>query len=1186
MGFSFFVAFSSGAANFTDALRPTVAITAPTPALRTTNGLFMVRGTASDNVGLSNVQVQLNSGWRSAVTTNAWKNWNVEVPLTPGTNTIRAYSVDTAGNSSLTSSVACTYVLYGQLTVFTNGLGKVTCTPAGVPEVGKPYTLTAVPGTGFGFKNWKDGDGNVVSTNKVMQFVMTAVKVFTANFVDSTRPTVAITAPTAALRVTNAVYTVKGTAADNKAVAAVWVQLNYDSWTNASGTNAWSLPVTLSTGPNAVRAFSVDAAGNSSLTSSVACSYVVYGKLTVYTNGPGTITRSPTGAPEVNQKYTLTASPSAGFGFRSWTDGDGALVSTNKAMTFIMTTNSVFAANIVDITKPTVAITAPTAALRVTNAVYTVKGTASDNKSVAAVFCLINGGSWTNAAGTNVWSLPVALTPGTNTVRAYSVDAAGNSSLTSGVVCSYVVHGKLTVYTNGLGKVTRTPTEVPEVNKAYTLTAAPGVGWGFESWTDGEGGVVSTNRVMTFTMTTNRVFAANFKDFFEEGQSALSEFADTNSVPRGDAQLIAVAAADFDSAAKSAPLNVTNRIYNAVTIMLNLINDPSIRTQAEAYGVNLDDLFDPSCIFPAGAPAVDASVDKLAASVIPAVDKAYAELNAVPATWSGRIEISPDLYPVDEAVWVDIGDVTAMKAALKGLRAFVGLLKAYSLNVDYDRIIDPVVTPGAAITVDGSVADWAGVPLSLMTVDYSSPPAVTQEVAVALSGADIALVVTGCPFAMANSFWISFDLRMSNGDTFNDYRLPTVYLWSSGSTIEGTFNGAPIIGLDAVLSGDGILEVKFPVQDGLAVSQVTLDYVSGEMDVGVGDWQVVGSDDWFSSPQDIPITTLRAGHPEFLSKVRDAASHAGVKTDLLAALNGYLAADTLIGNRKGVNAALLHFVDFDPTDPEANEDRLVKRSRVGTMLSSLNGPVQVETDSDIEGTATRAIYLGAFFKAPYITTNMLPSGLKGTLNNPSWDAFPDPTFHGMLPGMTSAFLRKYLLGYTWASVETIRDFSAGSTSPYQLRFSVDTDRRNRTITAVTVSGLGVPVTSLESYGDGDWYASCNVTSSLAVGTRYTFTVDFSDGSQETVYDTINAWITVNPAPVISGTVLRWANASTVHNADHYYVYSSEGGDLYLPITQTSVDLSPFGYVAGEPLHVTVEIVNKNWDIATRSLDVN
>ena len=72
-----------------------------------------------------------------------------------------------------------------------------------------------------------------------------------------------------------------------------------------------------------------------------------------------------------------------------------------------MASNLTLIANFVDVTPPSLAITAPTANQRWSNSTFTVTGTASDNVQVSNVFYQLNGGSWTVATPGNTTSEPL-----------------------------------------------------------------------------------------------------------------------------------------------------------------------------------------------------------------------------------------------------------------------------------------------------------------------------------------------------------------------------------------------------------------------------------------------------------------------------------------------------------------------------------------------------------------------------------------------------------------------------------------------------------------------------------------------------------------------------------------------------------------------------------------------------------
>jgi uncharacterized repeat protein (TIGR02543 family) len=515
------------ASNVVDTTKPTVAIALPTAALRIlSNATYTVRGTAADNKVVTNVMVKLNDGvYAPAITTNKWKNWSAQVQLVAGSNTVRAFSTDSAFNNSTTATVACTYVVIGNLTVQTNGSGKVTIAPTGAAEVGKSYTLTAAANTGSTFANWT---GDNTTTNKVISFVMTSNKTFTANFTDNEKPKVVITAPTALQKVygTNGDFIVRGTASDNLALSNVMVSVNGASAVPAStttnGWKSWSLPVTLLSSiagtTNTIAAYSVDTTGNHSTTSTVKCVYTETGALNITTNGPGKVTVAPAGPFLLGKTYTLTAAANAGAVFSNWV-GNVAGNPTGKVVTVTLNaTNKIVAvtANFTDTEKPKVVITYPANNAKVlTNGLVIIRGTASDNGALSEVKYQLYSGAWTNAVSTNVfknWTADYVPVAGLNTSKVYSVDARGNSSATSTVVFTYIPGAVLTVQTNGNGTITPSLNgKVLQIGSTNTMTAAPKAPSVFVNWTAGIGGSVVTNgKLVKFVMTTNLVLTANF----------------------------------------------------------------------------------------------------------------------------------------------------------------------------------------------------------------------------------------------------------------------------------------------------------------------------------------------------------------------------------------------------------------------------------------------------------------------------------------------------------------------------------------------------------------------------------------------------------------------------------------------------------------------------------------------------
>ena len=511
-----------------DTAAPTVTITAPVANQHWSNDVFSVTGTAKDNIAVASVYYSLNySTWTNPITANAWTNWTTQLTLTPGTNFLQAYAVDFSGNLSATSAVSFVYVLSAPLTVLTNGLGTISPNyNASLLQIGANYSMTATAASGFGFVNWTDGNGNILTNSATLKFMMASNLTFTANFVDVTKPTLTITSPTANQHWSNNVFTVTGTAKDNVGVSNVLYSLNSSGWSNATPANSWSnwtTQIALTPGTNKLLAYAVDGAGNLSTTSSVSFVYILSAPLTVLTNGNGTVSPSYNGSLlQIDANYSMTATAASGFGFVNWTDGNKNILTNSATLKFVMASNLTFTANFVDTTKPTLTVTSPTSLQRWSNEVFNVTGTAKDNVSVAQVYYSLNNLGWSNAVTANNWSnwsAQVILTPGTNFLQAYAVDGAGNTSTTNNTTFDFVVTNQLQVIAYGLGTISPNYSNSwLEVGRNYSMAATPASGFVFTNWTIATNqleGRVTNNATVQFMMVSNLILQADFVDVTE-----------------------------------------------------------------------------------------------------------------------------------------------------------------------------------------------------------------------------------------------------------------------------------------------------------------------------------------------------------------------------------------------------------------------------------------------------------------------------------------------------------------------------------------------------------------------------------------------------------------------------------------------------------------------------------------------
>ena len=294
--------------------------------------------------------------------------------------------------------------------------------------------------------NWTGGTGlplTVVTNKTTVRFLMALNLTLQANFLDVTKPTLSITNVKAGMNVSNADFTVKGNAGDNVAVSNVFYSLNNMDWSNAMTANNWSnwnTMVTLVPGTNTIAAYAVDTSGNISKTNTLKFVYVVNAMLIVNTSGLGTVSPNDNGAIlQIGKNYSIKATAATGFAFTNWTGGTSLplqVITNGTTVRFLMESNLMLQANFLDVTKPTLKITAPVSGQHMSNALTEVKGTASDNWKLAGVWYQLNGGTWNQPSTTDGWTnwmTTVELQNATNTIKAYAMDIGGNVSTTSTV---------------------------------------------------------------------------------------------------------------------------------------------------------------------------------------------------------------------------------------------------------------------------------------------------------------------------------------------------------------------------------------------------------------------------------------------------------------------------------------------------------------------------------------------------------------------------------------------------------------------------------------------------------------------------------------------------------------------------------------------------------------------------------
>ena len=270
-----------------DTTPPTVSISSPSNGQTFTTATITVSGTASDNVGISKVEVKVGSGsWQLASGTTSWSK---SVSLSPGSNTIYAKATDTSGNPSSQASVTVNYnppdTTSPTVSISSPSNGQ-TFTTATITVSGTAWDNVGVSkvevkvGSGSwqlasGTTSWSKsvslspGSNTIYAKATDMSGNPSSQASVTATYTppDTTPPTVSISYPSNGQTFTTSAITVTGTASDNVGVSKVEVKVGSGSWVLASGTNSWSKSFTLSPGSNTIYAKATDTSSNTDETS-------------------------------------------------------------------------------------------------------------------------------------------------------------------------------------------------------------------------------------------------------------------------------------------------------------------------------------------------------------------------------------------------------------------------------------------------------------------------------------------------------------------------------------------------------------------------------------------------------------------------------------------------------------------------------------------------------------------------------------------------------------------------------------------------------------------------------------------------------------------------------------------------------------------------------------------------------
>jgi uncharacterized repeat protein (TIGR02543 family) len=333
-------------------------------------------------------------------------------------------SITMNGNKSVTAHFTSNQYT---LTITTVGSGSVTKNPnQATYTYGQVVTLTAIPTTGWSFSSWT---GDLTGSQNPKTITMDGNKAVTAHFT-ANQYTLTITIDGSGSVTKNpnqATYTYGQVVTLTAVPSTGWVF------------SSWSGNLTGSTNPA-----SITMNGNKSVIAHFTANQYT---LTITTDGSGSVTKNPNQATYTyGQVVTLTAIPSTGWAFSSWT---GDITGSQNPKTITMNANRAVTAHFVDSMSPQMSNIARTTSNPLdTDPSYgwvNVSCTITDNVGVSQVLLRIHNpsGTWNNvsmtagSAGKYYYRTTTAFsTAGNYTYTIWTKDTSDNTNTSSTILFS------------------------------------------------------------------------------------------------------------------------------------------------------------------------------------------------------------------------------------------------------------------------------------------------------------------------------------------------------------------------------------------------------------------------------------------------------------------------------------------------------------------------------------------------------------------------------------------------------------------------------------------------------------------------------------------------------------------------------------------------------------------------------
>ncbi len=393
-----------------DITPPSIAINSPTNGQAFTTSTITVSGTASDNIGLSKVEVKVGSeAWQLASGTTSW---NTTVNLASGSNTIYARATDASGNIKETSIIVTYNSAQSNLTAnwnFNEGTGTIASDSSGNANNGMINGATWTTGK-FGSALQFDGVNsyvNVPDSNSLDASIFTFESWIKNNIDDS-----------------NIL---------NNRVASKKI-----NWDDADG---WSIEIN---GINSGGAGEITVLGSGRSYNSVQVLpawdqnwhhlAIVFSASTAFVYFDGVYK----GVSNINNIVSNNVNISIGR-LGAGSNFFNGIIDEAKIYDQALSAEEIMAeyqagTRTSDITPPSITINSPTNGQAFTTSTITVSGASSDNVGLSKVEVKVGSGAWQLASGTASWSMTVNLASGSNTITARATDTSANLKESSIIV--------------------------------------------------------------------------------------------------------------------------------------------------------------------------------------------------------------------------------------------------------------------------------------------------------------------------------------------------------------------------------------------------------------------------------------------------------------------------------------------------------------------------------------------------------------------------------------------------------------------------------------------------------------------------------------------------------------------------------------------------------------------------------